>query len=585
MLVMRSRHLDRPLWWPLAWAFGVLAAALPSPPAAGEEDLLVTRGEVGKRGGRLVAALAAEPRTFNPAVAGENASIAVIETTMADLIHIDRESQETVPALARSWTASADGRRYTLELRRGLRFSDGHPFDADDVVFSFEVYLDEAVASPQRDLLLIGARPIAVAKLDDHTVEVVLAEPYAAAERLFDGFAILPRHRLGEAHRRGELATAWSLGTPPDQIVGLGPFRLREHRPGEHLVLERNPFYWKVDSAGARLPYLEQLVFRFVPTQDAKVLRFQAGEIDVVERLSADSYAQLAEEAGRRGWEVRDLGPSLDYNFLFFNLNPVAAELPRVARRQRWFRQRCFRQAVSAAIDRQGIARLVYRGRATALATHVTPGNKRWVHAALEPSVRSLARASRLLEECGFRRAEAGALVDGAGQRVELSILTLASSSERQRIATIVQQDLQQLGIGVQVVALELKAAFERLFQTFDYDACILGLSGGDTDPNPALNVLLSDGSHHLWHLGQSEPATPWEAEIDRLMKQQLTTLDPRTRKRLYDRVQEIVAEELPMIPLVSSNVLVAAKRGLGNFRPAILDHPTLWNAEELFWR
>jgi peptide/nickel transport system substrate-binding protein len=122
------------------------------------------------------------------------------------------------------------------------------------------------------------------------------------------------------------------------------------------------------------------------------------------------------------------------------------------------------------------------------------------------------------------------------------------------------------------------------VFQTHDYDAAVMALASGDVDPNSEMNVWVSSGSTHLWRLGQPAVA-PWEKEIDELMRRQLVTLDPTERKRLYDRVQALVAENLPLIPLLSPSVLVGTKEGLGNLRPAILDHSLLWNADELFWR
>src|SRR5687768_10918969 len=231
-------------------ALALLAGAAPPPglafrqaPAAVESQ--VSRAEVGRPGGQLVIIQRTEPRTLNPVLAIDSPSRDVISRTMADLIHINRDTQEPEPALARSWTVSPDGRRFRLLLRRGLRFSDGEAFDADDVVFSFQVYLDEKLASPQRDLLIVGGQPIAVRKVDQYTIEVDLAEPYAAAERLFDSVAILPRHLLEKPYAEGRLAQAWGLGTLPDAFAGLGPFRFREHVPGQRVVLERNPFYWK----------------------------------------------------------------------------------------------------------------------------------------------------------------------------------------------------------------------------------------------------------------------------------------------------------------------------------------------------
>jgi peptide/nickel transport system substrate-binding protein len=508
----------------------------------------------------------------------------VIGRLMADLIHIDRQTQQTVAALAKSWRASADGRHYTLELRRGLRFSDGHPFDADDVVFSFQCYLDEKNASPQRDLLIVGGRPLAVRKLDPYRVAFDLEQPYPAAERLFDTLAILPRHLLERAQQEGRLAQAWALNTPPAEIAGLGPFRLKSYAAGDRLVLERNPHYWKVDTAGRPLPYLDEVVFLLVPSEDAQVIRFKAGETDLISRLSAENFAVLGRDPGAARYRLEDLGPGLEYSFLFFNLNELGErKLPALARKQESFRQTAFRQAVSAALDRAGIVRLVYQGRATPLATHVTPGNRLWVNRALAAPSRSLARARALLGRAGFSWKD-GRLLDHAGAPMEFTIITNAANPARVQMATIIQEDLRELGLKADVVPLENRALLDRVLKTHDYEAALMALASGDVDPNGEMNVWLSSGPTHLWRLG-SAPSAPWEKEIDDLMGRQLTTLDARERKRQYDRVQALVAENLPLIPLVSPNVLVGAKTGLGNFRPAILDPYVLWNADELFWR
>jgi len=572
----------------LALLMAAMSAAQSAPhpqPVTAAEDALVTTGEVGSYGGRLVVAERTEPKTLNPVVSVDSTSREVIGRMTADLIHINRHSLRTEPALARSWTASRDGRSYTLKLRRGLRFSDGHPLDADDVVFTFRAYLDEKVNSPQRDLLMVGGKPIAVAKLDSETVRFDLAEPYAAAERLFDGLAILPRHLLEKTYQEGKLGEAWGLSTAPAQIAGLGPFRLKDYVPGQRLVLERNPYYWKLDRQGDRLPYLDEITFLFVASEDAQVMRFESGETDMVSRLSSDNFAVLEKQQRQRGYRLQDLGPGLEYNFLFFNQNDVSAkDLPQVAAKQAWFREPKFRQAVSAAVDRAAIVRLVYRGRGTALWSPVTPGNRLWVDAELPHPPRSLDRARELLRSAGFTWRGDGALADARGQAVEFSIVTSAGNTQRNEMATLIASDLSQLGMVVHVVTLEFRALLDRLFQSHDYEACVLGLVSGDADPNPEMNVWLSSGGTHVWHVGESQPATPWEAEIDRLMKQQLTTLSHPKRKRLYDRVQELIAEQQPIVSLASPNILVGAKEGLGNFRAAVLDPYTLWNADELFW-
>jgi peptide/nickel transport system substrate-binding protein len=559
------------------------------------EELMVVPGEVGRRGGELVVAARAEPKTFNPLVASDGPSRELIWRTAADLIHINRETQQTEPALASSWTVSPDGLRYTLRLRREIRFSDGHPFDADDVMFSFGAYLDERVHSPQRDLLVVGGKPVCVGKIDQYTVTFEFAAPYAAAERLFDNIAMLPRHLLESRWKNGRIAEAWGIATPPAEIAGLGPFRLEQYRPGEQAALVRNPYYWKTDTATTRLPYLDRLTFVFVPSEEAQVIRLRSGELDVLNRVNPQNIAALERDQHTRRYLVQDLGPGLEYNFLFFNLNdppesPVrqarwGGEVPQDLRAKRaWFGDDRFRRAISLALDRASLVRLVYHGRATPLWGHVTPGNRLWVNANVPRPPRSEIGASALLKEAGFSRREDQTLVDKTGNPVTFTILVAAGNEPLTAMGTIIQEDLRRIGIRVQIVPLEFGALLNRVLETHDYDACLLRLAGGDVDPNPEMNVWLSSGQTHLWRPAQAAPATPWEAEIDRLMRQQVTTLGAAERKRLYDQVQALVADKLPLVPLVSPNIVVAAKRGLGNFRPAILEHYTLWNVEQLFW-
>ncbi|HEY2548250.1 MAG TPA: ABC transporter substrate-binding protein [Candidatus Acidoferrum sp.] len=565
------------------------ANAFPEPQqATAKEELLSLPGEIGHLGGRLVVSLRTEPKTLNPLTATDSPSREVISAMQADLVHINRGTQLTEPALAKSWKISHDGLQYTLTLRHGLRFSDGHPLDADDVLFSFRVYLDEAVHAPQRDLLIVGGKPIAVRKVDQQTLIFQFEKPYGVEERLFDGLAILPRHLLEKPYQEGKLAQLWTPSTPANEWAGLGPFRLKEYVAGQKLVLERNPYYWKTDTKGNRLPYLDELVFLFVPNADAQVLRFQSGETDIITRLSAENFSVLSRQ--QRGDTMADVGPGLEYNFLFFNLNDLSDKSSEdLNRKQKWFRDVKFRRAVSAAVDREAIVRLVYQGRGAALWGPVTPGDRRWVNTAIPHPPRSLERARALLKEAGFSWSNGpngeSTLIAPDGKPVEFSILTSSSSAERTKMATLLQDDLKQLGIRVQVVPIEFRSLIDRVTQTKEYDASLFGLASLDADPNPDLNVWLSSGGTHLWNPSQAHPATAWEAEIDRLMEQQLATPGYQQRKKLYDRVQEILAEQQPMIFLASPDILVGAKNSIGNLHPAVLEPYVLWNVEQLYFR
>jgi peptide/nickel transport system substrate-binding protein len=560
-------------------------AAAPAPEAAQPGEELARMAEVsGRYGGHLTIGQRSEPKTLNPVTATDAVSREVIGRLMGDLIEINRSSQQTEPALAKSWKISPDGRTFTLQLRKGIRFSDGQPFDADDVVFSFGVYMDEAVDSPQRDLLIIDGKPIAVTKVDPYTVRFVLPRPYAAAERLFDGLAMLPKHLLEKPYHEGHFAQAWSLNAQASEIAGLGPFRLKQYVPGQRVVVERNPYYWKVDRENRRLPYLDELVFLFVGSEDAQVMRFEAGETDIISRLSSENYNLLAQEKSRSGSQLADMGPGLEYNFLLFNLNDLKGKkLDQVAGKQAWFGDLKFRQAVSAAVDRESIVRMVYGARGAALWGNVGPGNKLWINPAIPHPARSVEGARQLLKSAGYSWNSAGQLLDARGRPVEFSIITSSSNSQRMKMATLLQDDLAHLGMQVHVVPLEFRALVDRVFQSFDYDAAIMGLGGGDADPNPEMNVWTFAGTSHLWHLGETQPATDWERELDQLMQQQMVILDYAKRKQLYDRAQQLIAENLPFIFLGTPNILASASSRVGNFHPAVMDPYTLWNADTLY--
>jgi peptide/nickel transport system substrate-binding protein len=551
-----------------------------------KEELLVLPGEIGRSGGRIVVSLRAEPKTLNPLIAPDVSSREVIGVMQADLVHINRATQLTEPALAKSWKISSDGLRYTLILRRGLKFSDGHPMDADDVLFTFRVYLDEKVHAPQRDLLVFEGKPITLRKVDSQTIIFQLPKQYGVAERMFDGWAILPRHLLEKPYEEGKIAQLGTLTTPANQWAGLGPFRLKEYVAGQRLVLERNPYYWKTDTKGNRLPYVDELVFLFVPSADAQVLRFQSGETDIISRLGAENFSVLSRQQG--DYTMVDAGPGLEYNFLFFNLSDSSEKTPaETLQKQKWFREIKFRQAVSAAVDREAIVRLVYQGRGAALWGLVTPGNRRWQDEKLPHPPRSLERARTLLREAGFSWNTGSngesALLDSRGKPVEFSIITNSSNADRTKMAALIQDDLKQLGMHVQVVPLEFRSLLDRVMQTKEYDSCVLGIGSLDADPNTDINVWLSSGGTHLWNPSQAHPATPWEAEIDRLFNEQMYARTFEQRKKLYDRAQEILWEYQPMIFLASPDILAGAKKSVGNFRPAVLEPYVLWNVEQLY--
>jgi peptide/nickel transport system substrate-binding protein len=342
------------------------------------------------------------------------------------------------------------------------------------------------------------------------------------------------------------------------------------------VLLRRNPYYWKRDEKGRRLPYLDAIRLEIQQNRETEVLRFQQGQLHLINSLDATLFDRLVSQFPAA---ARDAGPSLESEQLWFNQAP-SSPLPN--HKKAWFRSKNFRRAVSEAIHRDDICRLVYLRRATPAVGPVSPANKFWFNSSLKPHAFNPTSALRRLQQEGFRL-EQGVLFDSQKNPVEFSLITNSGNKARERMATLIQEDLKKIGIRLNVVTLDFPSLIERISRNFNYEACLLGLVNVDLDPNAQMNVWLSSAANHQWDPNQTSPRTAWEAEIDRLMKMQASSMDPQKRKAAFDKVQQIVWEEAPFVYLVTKNSLAAISTTVRNAAPVVLRPQSYWNAERLY--
>jgi peptide/nickel transport system substrate-binding protein len=533
-----------------------------------------------RRGGTLVSSIRAEPRSFNRISARDSTTDLLTNLTQAKLVRIDRVSQEVTPWLAESWTRSDDARRYTVKLRPGVVFSDGQPFTSADVVFMFDAIYDEKTGSNLADSLTANGKRLQVKAIDPLTVEIVFPEPFAAGVSLLDNLPILPRHKLGPALAAGELAGAWSLSTPPSEIVGLGPFVVASYAPGQRVVLERNPRYFLKASDGAPLPYVDRLILEIVTDQNAELLRLEAGQIDTTETaITPEAYAPLKRAADAGKIKLQDLGVGLNANSLWFNLKPGAfAGDPRAA----WLQRDELRQAISLAVDRQLFADTVYFGAAVPVYGPITPANRKW-HREGPATPHDPAAARQKLAAIGLTdRNGDGTLEDGRNNPARFTLLTQKGRPELERAGTIIRDELMKIGVVVDVVALEVSALIDRIANTGMYEAVYFSPTMTATDPALNPDFWFSFGSAHLWNSGQKTPATPWERQIDELMAKQIAATDDAERKRLFDEVQRIFGDHAPVVYFVAPRVHVVVSSRVTHVTPAVSRPQTLWLAETI---
>lgn len=501
--------------------------------------------------------LRTEPKTFDPLKVEDDASVTVRYLTGGVLVRLNRQTQALEPELAQSWKVSKDGRQISFKLRGGVSFSDGTPFSTEDVAYTVQQLMDPSLHSATGDAFRTGTGKVETRITSPTQISITFPAPVAGLDRQFDQVAMMSSH------------------SPKKEMAVLGPFMVGDYKPGASLLLKRNPYYWKTDDQGHKLPYLDSIQIDIQANRDVEMLRFKRNELDLINALDSEYFDKLSETSPK---VVHDAGPSLDSEQMWFN---EVQKAPIPAYKRNWFRSANFRRAISEAINRDDMAKIVFRGHAQAAIGPVSPANKFWFNAKLKPQAYSPDAALKTLQSDGFRM-ENGTLKDKDGNAVVFSIITNSGNKYRERMATMMQEDLQKIGIHVNVVTLDFPSLIERMTQSFDYEAILLGLTNVGLDPNEQMNVWLSSSDNHQWNPSEKTPETPWEAEIDKLMRAQASSADAKKRKESFDRVQEIANEQMPFIYLINRNALSAVSTNVHGSNPVILSPQTYWNVDRL---
>jgi len=438
-----------------------------------------------------------------------------------------------------------------------------------------------APESAVADSLHVLGKRLEASALDPLTVSVTFPGPFGPGLRVLSDLNIVPKHKLEHALETGKFDSAWSVSTPPAEIVGLGPFVIAEHRPGERLVLTRNSRYFRRDTNGVQLPLLNRVILEIVPDQDAQVLKLEAGESDTeASEIRPEDYAPLKQAAGRGTIQLLDLGVAVDPDGLWFNLRPQAFDHDA---RHSWIQRDELRQAISAAIDRQRFADKVFLGAATPVFGPITPSNKRWFSDEVPRTAYDISRAKQLLSRIGLvDRNQDGLVEDAAGVAARFTLLTASGQTALEHGAKVIRDELKAIGLTVDVIELEGNALIKKFSSGAPYDAVYFHLTSTSTDPALNADFWLSGGDAHIWNPGQKTPATEWERQIDGLMARNSSALDDAGRKTAFVEAQKIFAAHQPMVYFAAPRVFVAASTRMTNLTPAISRPQLLWAADTI---
>ncbi|HDZ76569.1 MAG TPA: ABC transporter substrate-binding protein [Candidatus Omnitrophica bacterium] len=536
-------------------------------------------------GGHIIWAASSDPRSFNLIIAKEASTTSIIGIMFEGLTETDGVTLEIKPALAQSWSYDQNGLIWEFKLRRDVFWSDGERFNADDVVFTFNslIYNDQ-IPSSARDIFTIEGKKIEVEKIDDFTVRFTLPKKFVPFLRSMSQ-EILPQHVLKDSVDAGKFSFTWGTDTDPQKIIGTGPFLLSEYLPGEKVVLLRNPRYYKKDREGNRLPYLEKIIFLIVGNQDAALLRFLDNELDSY-GLRGKDYPLLKPKEKERDFTVYNVGPTFSSNFIVFNQNRGISPTTNMPYYQenklRWFTDLNFRRAVAHAIDKKMIIQILMNGFGTSQNSPVSPSAENFYTKDVVIYDYDLDKARNILAEAGYRDRDGdGILEDVQGEKIEFNLFTAAEDDIRIQISAMIRNDLKELGMKVNFLPLEFNSLVQRLVSTYDWDAVVIGLTGG-IEPHFGKNVWNSKGRLHMWYPAQDNPATAWEERIDEIFDLAAQEFNQRRRKKLYDEWQRLVSENLPLIYTVLGDSMFAVRNKFGNFKPTSFGGP-FHNIEEIY--
>ena len=552
-------------------------------------DYLQSQAPVGTFGGELVLSTIGEgPKTFNPCNSKDATSSAMAGILYDGLLTTEPITGEVVPQLAKSFEIK--GNDYIIHLRKGIKWTDGNPITAEDVMYTYQEIVFKGLGNPSTmDAMMIDGKLPELVKTDDYTVKFTTSRPFAPFLRQLS-YPIVPKHYFKPYSDKGSDAfnAFLSPNTNPESIISSGAFKLKEYVAAQRVVFVRNDNYYKVNLENKKLPYLDKIVYMIVGDTNNEILKFEAKEIDILS-LRGDNVARYKEKENKSDYKVYNLGPDTGTMFVVINLNKRKDKNGKYyvnPRKQQWFGNKDFRTAIDWAIDRKSMVQNIAFGVAQPLFTAESL-NSIYLNKNIKGHPADRIKALDFLKKAGFNLKN-GILYDNDGYKVEFDLYTNAGNLEREAIGVMIKQDLEELGMKVNFKPIEFNSLVNKLTNTHDWDMAIMGLTGSPLEPHDGKNVWTSTGSLHMFNMGDAQKNNiypyPWEKELDKLFEEGALKLSFEERKPIYDRYQEIIYEEKPIIYLYSPTRITAIRRKFGNIYPTQLSG-LLYNLDEIYIR
>lgn len=530
MAIKPIRHLQRAIQVSslLTFSFVIIACSSPQQDTQSPDYSKPYPSIVG---GIMISAMTAEPSGLIYMVAGESASAAIASNIFNALLKYNA-TLDLEGDLAESWKISDDQKTITFKLKPNLSWADGKPLTSADVLFTWKSVTDEKTRSPYASDYQLVKKAEAP---DALTFTVTYDQAYAPALDSWSGLQILPKHLLKDQ----DLHTTAFARKP----VGSNYYKLDIWKNGENIQLSRNA---KSVLGPAQI---DKLITRIIPDNSAQFLELMADNIDTM-GLDPIKYSRIIParpELQKNLNLYKELGNS--YTYMGFNLKHKPFDDARV------------RKAINYAIDKQEIIDGVYLGLGINIASPYKPGT-RWSNPSLQPYPYDPAKAKALLKEAGFVDTDGDGIVERDGKPFAFEIIT-NQNKEREKSAVLIQRRLKEVGIDVNIRAIEWASFISRFIKTGDFDVVVLGWGLG-LDPD----------QYNIWHSSQQAPGQfnfigYNNPTIDKLLEQGRTELDPDKRMRIYHEFSKVLLEDCPIVYLSAGYGLTAMhKRVQGIVNP-----------------
>ncbi len=552
-------------------------------------DYMVSTLPCGKFGGKFVTSTIGEgPKTFNPFTSTDATSSSMADMMYDGLFTSNPMTGKVVPKLAKS--VEMKGNRYIIHLRKGIKWSDGVPITADDVIFTWKDIIFAGLGNTStRDSMIIDGEIPTIKKIDDYTVEFSIKKQFAPFLRMLS-VSIAPKHYFTKQKNwQKNFDRFLSTNINPDTIVTSGAYRLKEYVPAQRVVFERNPNYYEINKNGQKLPYLDKIVYLIVGDLNNQILKFEAKELDEISLRGGDVARYKAKEYDS-DYTIYNLGPDTGTMFVAINLNRRFSQQNGVKKyfvnpkKQVWFNDVNFRKAIDYAIDRKSMVQNIANGMASPLFTAESK-NSIFYNKSLVGHERNLSIAKSYLRKSGFYYKN-GKLYDKNNNRVEFDLYTNAGNTEREALGVMVKQDLADIGMQVNFKPIEFNSLVNKITNSYDWDMIILGLTGSSLEPHNGKNVWYSSGPLHIFNQRPvNKPVTDklsWEIKLDNIFDKAALELNFKSRKKYYDEYQRIIYNEAPIVYLYSPIRIYAIRRKFKNILPSSLSGLT-YNIEEIY--